>query len=42
MEDLKILLAYFNEHKKCVIVILIATIAGGAFGVNAFYNGWLG
>ncbi len=42
MEDLKTLLAYFKEHKKGVIVILIATIIGAALGVAAFYNGWLG
>ena len=42
MEDLKILLAYFKEHKKGVIVILIATVIGAALGVTAFYNGWLG
>lgn len=42
MEDLKILLAYFKEHKKSVIVILIATVIGAALGVIAFYNGWLG
>ena len=41
MEDLKILFAYFKEHKKGVIVILIATVIG-ALGVAAFYNGWLG
>ena len=42
MEDLKTLLAYFKEHKKGVIVILIATVIGAALGVAAFYNGWLG
>ena len=42
MEDLKTLLAYFREHKKGVIVILIATVIGAALGVAAFYNGWLG
>ena len=42
MEDLKILLAYFREHKKGIIVILIATVIGAALGVAAFYNGWLG
>ena len=42
MEDLKILLAYFKEHKKGVIVILIATVIGAALGVAAFYNSWLG
>ncbi len=42
MEDLKTLLAYFKEHKKGVIVILIATVIGAALGVTAFYNGWLG
>ena len=26
MEDLKTLLAYFKEHKKGIIVILIATV----------------
>lgn len=41
MEDLKILLAYFKEHKKGVIVIIIATILGAVLGA-AFYNGWLG
>ena len=42
MEDLKILWAYFKEHKKGVIVIIIATILGAALGAAAFYNGWLG
>ena len=42
MEDLKILFAYFKEHKKGVIVILITTVIGAALGVAAFYNGWLG
>ena len=42
MEDLKTLLAYFKEHKKGIIVILIATVIGAALGVAAFYNGWLG
>lgn len=42
MEDLKILFAYFKEHKKGVIVILIATVIGVALGAAAFYNGWLG
>ncbi len=42
MDDLKILLAYFKEHKKGVIVILIAAVIGAALGVTAFYNGWLG
>ena len=42
MEDLKTLLAYFKEHKKGVIVILIAMVIGAALGVTAFYNGWLG
>lgn len=42
MEDLKILLAYFKEHKKGVIVVLIAAVIGAAFGAAAFYNGWLG
>ncbi len=42
MEDLKILFVYFKEHKKGVIVILIATVIGAALGVAAFYNGWLG
>ena len=42
MEDLKILLAYFKEHKKGVIVILFAAVIGAALGVTAFYNGWLG
>lgn len=42
MEDLKTLLAYFKEHKKGVIVILITTVIGAALGVAAFYNGWLG
>ena len=32
MEDLKTLLAYFKEHKKDVIVILIATVIGAALG----------
>jgi len=42
MEDLKILCAYFKEHKRGVVVIIAATIAGAALGVAAFYNGWLG
>ena len=42
MEDLKTLFAYFKEHKKGVIEILIATVIGAALGVAAFYNGWLG
>lgn len=41
MEDLKILLAYFREHPKGVIVILIATAIGAALGMTAFCNGWL-
>ncbi len=42
MEDLKILLAYFKEHKMGVIIIIIAVIIGAALGAAAFYNGWLG
>ena len=42
MEDLKTLFAYFKEHKKGVIVILMATVIGAALGVTAFYHGWLG
>ena len=42
MEDLKTLLAYFKEHKKGIIVILIAAVIGAALGVTAIYNGWLG
>ncbi len=42
MEDLKTLFEYFKEHKKGVVVILIATVIGAALGVAAFYNGWLG
>jgi|InofroStandDraft_1065614.scaffolds.fasta_scaffold51556_3 hypothetical protein len=37
MEDLKTLFAYFKEHKKGVIVILIATVIGAALGAAAFY-----
>ncbi len=42
MEDLKILFAYFKEHKKGILVIIMAAIIGAAFGVTAFHNGWLG
>ena len=41
MEDLKILFAYFKEHKKGVIVILIATVIGAAWGRQLFITaGW--
>ncbi len=42
MEDWNILFASFKEHKKSVIVILIAAVIGAALGVTAFYHGWLG
>ena len=42
MEDLKILLARFNEHEKGIIMIRIAAVIGAASRAAAFHNGWLG
>lgn len=41
MEALKILLAYFKEHKRGVIVILIAAVIGAALGRQLFITAGL-
>lgn len=42
MEDLKILWAYFKEHKIGALIVLIAILIGAALGAAAYHHRWLG
>ena len=42
MRDLKILWAYFKEHKIGALIVLLAIFIGAALGAAAYYHRWLG
>lgn len=46
MDELKLLFAYFKEHKTAAAAVAAAILAGmvigAVFGAMAYYNGWLG